>query len=303
MKLKLIAGLAVLALAMAPAKPIELQFHLKSGKVYSQVTEQKSTITQTIMGQAQKIETTANVATSLELKSSADDGDTYTIWYENMSMGMSGMGMSQTFSSDTSGMEMVNPMSKLLSGMTNEKFEAVLNRQGEVKTVNGLEEIITAQTGSIAGASGMSDQISESFGDGGLAKNIEMVTAFSPGKPVKIGDSWTKDQYTSTGLPLIAQNTYTLKSVDAGKAIIDVKSTMAVDPENKSMDLQGMKATYYLNGTRSGSMEIEVETGWVLSAKFTDDIAGSLTTAPSEQMPESMVIPIEMAATITITGK
>lgn len=304
MKTSLILGLSVLAFAFTPAsKKMELQFKLEKGKTYEQTISLTSTTTQTFQGTEQVVEQAVSAKTSMELKEAGEKTDTYTMWYNNINLGVSQAGNEQKFNSDTTQLTTVDPMSNLFSHLVNSKFEATFDRKGKVQSVSGLEEIITDATSGLGpqGAA-VAPQISASFGDNGLTKNIELITAIIPDEPVKEGSTWTNKQFTSSGLPLILNNTYTLKKVDNGIATIDVAGKLSVDPANSTADLQGMEATYFMDGTRTGTIQMEVATGWVKSAEFNDSIAGSVTLAGNEQMPDGATIPIEMTTKTTVSS-
>ncbi|MCA1761835.1 MAG: DUF6263 family protein [Cryomorphaceae bacterium] len=309
MKIKMILGLAILALAFTPAaKKASFQFKLEDGKVYSQSTEIKGVIKQTIQGQSQETKQTATVHMNMELHEDAESNSVYNVWYTTIGMSvetaMSGQNQSQAFGSDTTDMDQVDPTSLILSQMTDEKFKATIDRQGEVKNVEGLEEIIAnALPEDSVRATAMQSNISSSFGDGGFSKNIETVSAIIPEGKVKIGSSWTKESYTATGLPLLAKNTYTLKSMENNVATIEIDSELTVDPDNASTNLQGLDAVFYLEGTRTGTIKVDANTGWVIDANMTDDITGSLNISPNAQMPDGMNIPMEVKNNITITGE
>lgn len=309
MKMKMILGMAIVTLAFTPAaKKASFQFKLEDGKVYSQTTQINGVIKQTIQGMVQETSQNATLNLNMELLEDSEDNSVYNVWYKNIGMSiesaMSGQSMKKEFGSDTTGMEEVDPTSIILSKMTDQKFKATVSRMGEIENVEGLEEIITgALPEDSASAAGMRGNISSSFGDGGFAKNMETVTAIFPKGKVKIGSSWTKESYTSTGMPLIAKNTYTLKSIENNEATIEVNSDLTVDPENATTNLQGLDAVFFLEGTREGTIRLNTETGWVREANLTDDITGSINISPNAQLPDGMTIPMEVVNTITVTGE
>ena len=305
MKIKILLGLSILALAFAPmAKKIDLQFKLEKGKTYTQNIVMTTVTKQTIADTEQIINQSAGTVTKMELKETGTDANTYTMWYENISMGIDqGNGMQQKFNSDTSQLVSIDPMSKILSSLTGRKFEANIDLSGKIIEVKGLEEIITEATSSLGDQAGMiGEQMSAGFGDSGLAKNMEMLTAIMPGEPVKMGSTWTNTQFTASGLPLIVHNTFTLKSVDNGIAVIDLTANITVDPDEGSSELQGMKATYFMEGSRSGTIQMDVKTGFVNSAEIIDKIIGSISIEANAQMPEGMMIPIEMNSNTTVSS-
>lgn len=306
MKMKLLLGLSTLALAFSPmAKKVDLQFKLEKGKTYTQNTVMTTETKQTISGTEQIIKQNASAVTMMELKEPGSGVNTYTLWYENISMGIDqGSGVIQKFNSDTTKLNNVDPMSKIFSSLTGRKFEADIDFSGKITEVTGLEEIISAATASMGSQAGMiGEQISAGFGDSGLAKNMEMFTAIMPGEPVKVGSTWTNEQFTASGLPLILNNTFTLKSIADGKAIIDVKANITVDPDQSSTELQGMKATYFMEGSRTGSLTMEVNSGFVTSADINDEIIGSINIAGNAQIPDGMTIPIEMNSNTNVSSK
>ena len=303
--MKFLLGLSTLALAFAPmAKKIDLQFKLEKGKTYTQTTVMNTETKQSIQGMEQIIKQTANAETKMKLKSEGSGSNIYTLWYENISMSIDQGGMIQEFSSDTTALENVDAMSQIFASMTKKEFDADIDLKGTIKEVTGLEEIITDATAPMGEqASMINEQISSGFGDSGLAKNLEMFTAVMPNEAVKVGSTWTNEQFTASGLPLILRNTYTLKSLSDGIATIEVKSDISVDPANSSAEIQGMKASYFLEGNRTGTMQMEVKTGFVTSANIDDEIFGSINLESSPQMPDGMTIPIEMNSNTKLSSK
>jgi hypothetical protein len=303
MKSKIVLGLAVVALAFAPAKKAELIFKLEEGKTYNQIITEVATVKQTI--QEQETVTDQNTMSSLyiKFKETSSDLNSYTVWYDSLEVNFAMGGQEQSFSSDTSGMQTVDPLSKMLSGLTGEQFDVGINNSGSVKNVEGLDVIIKNLTEGLTGqAAMMAAQVSKSFGNEEFSRGFETGTAIAPASKVKPGDTWTEKQYLAGTLPLMAENTYTLESVSNGVASINLEATLSLDPENSTTTMQGMQASYYLDGARTGNYEVEMETGWVTNAEVTDEVVGSITFAPNEQMPEGMSIPLEKTSTTTIKG-
>jgi len=306
MKYKLlILGLVGGLFAFSPiAKKIEFKFKLNPGKTYKQETTMISNTTQTLQGTEMQSKNVVSSTTYMEMKDEGDTSSVYSVWYDEITMDIEGGGMNQTFSSDTSSLAMVDPMSSILAGLIERKFDATINTKGKVTYVENLEEIIDVAVGSEGGAQAdmVKEQISSSYGDGGFAKNMEMSTRIMPDKPVKPGDSWEIEQYTSTGLPLILTSTYTLKNVSDGIATIGVSGKLKIDPENAKTTIQGMNATYFMDGTREGEVKMEIESGWMESGTLTDNIVGSISLEASPQMPNGMTIPMEMINETTISN-
>jgi len=290
------------ALAMIVAKKVDLKLNLEEGKNYVQITQVESMTKQTVMGQTQEIKQTVSATTNMKVLEKGDGMATYEISYDKIGMSVDAMGQKQSFSSDTASMEMVDGMSKVFAGMTDKAFQADITDKGKVKEVKGLEEMVTEAIQGMAGGPAMEEQIMGSFGDDGLTKTLETTTDIFPEKAVKPGDEWTKTQYTATGLPLIATTTYTLEKIENGVAIINVSAKLETDSENATTQIQGLDATMYYEGTRTGTLNMEVESGWVTTGMLKDDIVGSISIAPGAQVPDGMTIPVEMKNTLTISN-
>lgn len=305
MQNKIILGAAVLAFAFAPAaKKLKLEFNLEEGKIYHQKIESSTSTTQTVQGidQVAKQEITSELA--IKVKDRGTGENTYTLNYENLAVVFEQGPSKQSFTSDTSSLESVDPMSRIFSAMTDEDFDAVINYKGEVQRFSGLQEVINNATAGL-GAEGqnLTAQLSESFGDAGMKQSIESLTAIIPAEPVKPGSTWNKKQTAGMSTPMILDNTYTLKDISDGVATIEVNGKASVAPDNAHIEVQGMAATIYLDGTHTGTIRMDVNTGWVESATLTDDVAGSITLDPNAEMPEGMTVPLQIKTVTNVSSR
>ncbi len=304
MRTTLLSGLVIITLGFTQPKKVEFKFQLEAGKTYSQTMTIVGQTKQTMMGQVREIDSKVTNTTNYKLKEKGDKSNVYTVWYSQIGIESSEMGSSQIINSDTSSLEVVDPFSATLSQVIDKEFDARISQKGEVMELMGLEEMIAEITGgSEENPNEMSAVLSSGFGDSGFSNNVEGITHIFPDTPVKVGDTWTREQNSNTGFPLVIKNTYTLKSVTGDQAVIDVKGPVSVNPEQERADMGGMEVLYFIEGERSGTLTVEIKTGWVVNATFTDDIGGSLTISPNPQVPDGMTIPLEMKNVTTIQGK
>ncbi len=280
-----------------------LKFELLPRKPYKQRTVITTITKQTVEGVKSENAQLASVTTTL-IPSGKRDGKgvpLYDLTYDEITMETRQGEHILIVHSDTNRLRKVDPTSVILSQIVKKPFQASIDSAGFIREVYKLEGIVKAATVSASGiAEVYAKQYSESFGDNGLAKNLEMVTQIWPDTVVNIGDSWTNTQYTPTGLPIILENQYTLTEIKDGIGILDVNSSVKTDYENNTMNLDGMNATYTLKGHRKGRMAFEVSTGWVIEAELNDEIEGRMEIAPSFQIPEGMTIPIELENSILV---
>ncbi|MEM9051036.1 MAG: DUF6263 family protein [Bacteroidota bacterium] len=299
---KAIIGVALMVPTVLSAQKVEIVLNLEEGKTYVQKTQMESNITQDMVGTKMEMKTSSD--SSINFKKTKENGETdsYEASYGDMTVSSSQMGQTMTMTSDTSSLETVDDLSRVFAMLANKSFEVVMNNQGVVQEVNGLEEMTAEAIKKAPPGPGMAQIIESSIGIDGFTKNLEMSTDIYPDKKVKVGDSWTKEQFVSAGLPIISKATYTLKSIDNGVAKIEVNGTFTTDPENSTSEIQGMQATNYFEGTRKGSISVDLASGWVNSGEMNDDIVGSMTFAPNAQMPDGMTIPVEVKNNIKISN-
>lgn len=298
--MKTLITLAVgLGLAFAPASKTELKFSLEKGKTYGVHNAVNSVTKQSMMGEEMVYTSSAGSTTYFKLNEDGDKDGLYELWYDDISLSFSGMGQETSFgSADTA-----NPMGAVLAKVVQKKFQARIGKDGSINEVLGLEEMIKAiSTDEEGNVDQTAEQISASFGEDGLARNLERGLNFFPEKALKKGDTWKKTQLSDSGMPLLIENTYTLLSTDATHAMIGVEAVIGVDPDNATGDLQGMEATYFLEGTRKGTLKVELKTGWVTEGNMEDDIAGSITIEPNASLPDGLTLPMEIKNEITLDG-
>lgn len=304
MRTLLLSCLLIFNFSFAPPKKVDFKFQLEADKTYSQSMTIIGKTKQTMMGQAREIDSKVTNTTNFKLKNTDEGSNVYTVWYSHIGIESAETGNAQTISSDTSSLEVVDPFSATLAQVVDKEFEARISEKGEVTELIGLEEMIADITGgSEEEPNEMSAVLSSGFGDSGFRNNVEGVTHIFPDKPVNVGDTWSRDQNSNTGFPLVIKNTYTLKSVNGDLAVIDVKGPVSVNPEQERAEMGGMEVLYFIEGERTGTLTVDIKTGWVVEATFTDDIGGSLTISPNPQVPEGMTIPLEMKNVTTISGK
>lgn len=300
---KILSVAAGAALAFAPATKVNLKFDLKEGKTYKQTVTVSNNTKQTAMGQEMEFSSATESVTYFKKAAAGNEENTYDLWYGDMTMEFTGMGSTNRISST----DTADGFGKFLGKLTEEKFSAVITADGNIKEVIGLEELVNKIASESEGDSSQTAQVmqqmSQSVGDVGLERNLEYSLSIFPKGKVKRGDSWTRKHYTSTGMPIIVENTYTLKEINGDRAVLELEGTFSTDEENAEGELQGMEATFFFDGTRKGTLTVETETGWVISGKFEDDIAGSVTVEPNAMVPEGTTVPMELITETVIIGE
>jgi hypothetical protein len=300
---KKIVTIAALAFAFAMPPKVTLEFKLNKGQVYSHVITAESTIKQTVMGQEMLMNTASRSTMSYSLKDGDGTPRRYEVWYQNIENSMGMMGMDQRFSSDTASLPMVDPMSSLMAQLVDKRFDVAIAPSGDVVSISGINEVLEAYKQSQGGLSDdVLQQVTGTFGESGMRSNLNGTVSIFPGRAVKTGESWVKESNGNSEMPTIVKTTYTLKSILGDNAELTVAGTITTDPANAQAKINGMDAVYFLEGKRSGTLTVEVATGWIRQGTLEDEISGSITISPDPAAPTSIIVPVEVKTTTRIKG-
>jgi hypothetical protein len=168
----------------------------------------------------------------------------------------------------------------LLLGLVERPFEARLHPSGEVSDVVGLEEIFDAAVDAMQVPDGaMKDQmlgpLRAQFGPAAILDALQSITVTYPDHPVAIDRSWSNQNKLQMGFDITVYNTWTLKEVRDGVAVIDARSKVWTDPTD-SIAAGPMKLAYDLTGGQEGEQEVDLETGWVIRGELRQALRGTV---------------------------
>jgi len=294
------------------AEKIDLKLRLKPGQKYGVrvITDQK--ISQTMQEQEQKIDYLTDMGMGFEvLAVDADGTASVKITYQTIRAKMSGtMGMIEYDSTETDAAVGEDDTEKqmigqMFEGMVGLSFVMKVNTQGKVVEVKGFKEMMQQMAEKIGADDPAENEEIKEFLKNFLSEDkvkmmgSNMSLAF-PSQPVGIGDSWTDKETMSVGFPIEIDNTYTLKESKNGVAIVDISSMMDLGENGASIEIGPMKMNMEMTGSVQGTSEINEASGWMIRSKMKMQLAGQMSIAPNEQMPEGMTVPMSIESVITI---
>lgn len=251
---------------------VELKFNLPEGSKYLYSTD----IKQQTSTMGQSMTNNMLMEFTYDVKAAENNNKQLAVTYTRMKMDMNGMG--QTMSYDSNDSAKANPNMKALNNMIGKSFTTTVAPNGSIVKVEGIEGLAPA------GTPGMDAE----------AMKQMMQTSFNifPDKPVKVGESWTKTSDMNMQMMKMKMDTkYTLKKVDGDKATIEMDGKIST---GAGTEVQGMKLD--LNGTQTGTMEVEIATGQAVSGDIKQIIKGKMQAGGQE-------IPMDVTSEIKITGK
>jgi len=203
----------------------------------------------------------------------------------NMSNAVDGMPMGPAITFNSSTDEVIeNPGFMLLKGLIDYPSTIVVNPNGKILSIEGLEEKIDSlfSENTIPGAQQFMEQMKHSFNEEAMKVQLKELMDLST-LDKKIGDSWEEIVDISI-IPTILtklHKTYTLKDRKAGNAVVEVKGTVKVDPTG-TVTMGGTKFQYDIEGKLGGEIIVEEKNGWTISSKIEQITSGKMTgTGPS----------------------
>jgi hypothetical protein len=274
-----------------------IRMNLEEGQNYPLAMNMKITVNQEA-GPLQG-DISMDIASAFDYKVEDVHDTTYDIslTYNDMDMSMKMMGQTMSFSSKnkTSG----DMVSQLLQVMTENDMNMVMSHRGavlEVKNMDGYFDKIMAALGdgvSPDQKQQIMSQVEQSFGEKGLRGSMETFMQVYPDHRVNVGDSWTTSSTLSASTEMDMTSTYTLEQVTEKFYVLKMKADLSA---NQIDEFSGAKIQ--MNGTMTGTMNVDRKTGWISNGELIQDISGKTIMPANEMTPEATVIPMKITGEI-----
>jgi len=270
--------------------PITLKINFKPGEKYLYTTQvnQKINSMNTTMDQSMTME--------MIYAYEGEEGENkkLKITYDHITMGLTTpMGPVQY---DSKAPEKSPADMAFMNSLIGKSFGIKVAPNGDIAAVEGLGELIKSLSG--ATDDNTRSAMEGQFSDTAIRMMMQNSFDLYPGKPVKVGESWGKKSVMSMGfqgLNVNMENTYTLKSINSGKATVAVASAMNL-PATDMSAAAGVPMQIQMNGKQEGTMELDIATGQILSGKTTQNIEGRISGG-------GQTIPMNINGDVVISSK
>jgi len=297
---------AIVSDVYSAGQKFDLKLKLKKGQKFGlkMVTNQK--MSQTMMGQEQKMNQMMAMGMGFDVLDVDDNGNmSIKATYLTIHMKMEGpMGVMEYDSTKPPQPGAENQMSAMQAAMLGQSFVMKFSPKGEILEIKGMDEMIAKMIDKMAVDEAKKQQTKEmmkNFINEDKMKEMSgaMVAALPP-KPVGIGDSWTNKISVAVGFPMEIDTTNTLTDHKDGIVTIETNAKIETGDEAKPTEMGPMKMTMKMKGTQKGTIQIDSATGWIVRSKADANFAGEFKTEPNEQMPQPMTIPIAIESVTTV---
>jgi hypothetical protein len=301
-----LAALCCIARGARGAEAIDLRLRPVKGQVqriHATVTQK---LAQTINGTDQSSTQTIGLGYTFTTENVAADGTaTIKVSYDAVSYKQAGQLGSVEYDSANPPAQ-VPQSARSFAALAGQSFTMQITPTGRVTQIEGLDQMVDSilQKREIPEGPNKAMQekaIRHQFSEEALKENMESMLAIYPERPVKPGEQWTRKASISKGLPMVMDNTFTLKEVGGDVATLDVKSKLTSNSEATPIDSGPRKLTYSLSGEQTGTMKVDRATGWMKSAEMQQKVSGEMTTdAGGGRVAKS---PITIDTTVKLESK
>jgi len=291
-----------------------LKMNLEKNKIYRFKSTSEQTITQTINGNQQNIDSKTSSTASIKMVDATADFIVAEVRFDTIIYNTNSMGKTSIISSvsegDIKSSETADVMSYIMNKLSKNAIYIKMDFAGKIlEIVNSkmLSDVIMKDTSAITLTgmigSGVKTQIKNTISDKTLKTMVEAFTNYLPGKQVSTGDNWNVTvQVNSGGMLLDIITGYHLDGINGNNANITAESNIKAAANAEPMLAGGAKITYDdLKGLSKSNMVIDINTGLLIEDKAKTHIAGNLAisgpgfsmTMPMDINGDSKVIAIQ----------
>ena len=168
-----------------------------------------------------------------------------------------------------------------------------LTKQGKVTSVKGLDKL----TGNLNAINNeqFKQMLGQQFSEKTIQMLIEQSSAYFPGKPVAVGDSWeVVTNISNQDIDIISKMNLNLKQVTNNIATLEITGTLATPEGGVVTNVQGMDAKVSVDGKQTGNIQLDLKTGWIVRSEITQNFKQNM-----EIMGQPMQQDIASKTTIT----
>ena len=275
--------------------------NLEKNKLYRLKSVSEQTITQTVNGNNQTVETKVDYTLSLKMLDVTPEFMVTEVHFDTLITNTNTMGKAILISSavegDIKSSETGDIMSCIMNRLSRNALYVKIDFTGKpVEIVNAkmLSDMVLRDTASITLAEPLAKaiktQIAGTVSDNNLKTMIGGFTWHLPGKEVSVDDEWViNEQVNSGGMLLAITTTYHLDGINGNNANITVESEIKAVENAAPIQSGGATVTYdNLTGMSKSNLVVDTRTGLVIEDKAKTHISGNLgISGPgfSMQMP------------------
>jgi len=267
-----------------------LKYNLETGKTYKQSMVTVMNMKMNVMGQDMNMD--MNMEMGFQYNVIGQNNDVFDIQttFQKIKMKMSSP-MPFTIDTDSTENSTNKNLGDVFKSLIGVPIDIQLTQAGKVVSVQGADKL--AEKFDAITNEQYKQMFGAQFSEKALQTTFERMSPYFPEKPVAIGDSWDiTANINSNGVDIISKMKLTLTQVKDNIATMDCSGTLSTPEGGAVFQVQGMDATASITGDQTGTIQIDMKTGWIvrseLSQKFVQNI--EVGGQPMQQNIESKTV-------------
>jgi hypothetical protein len=285
-----------------------LKLNLAIGKKYLVKSASEQTVNTSFNGMQQSTQVKSSMVLSMVAKETTAAGiqtevrlDTITT---STNMGMMKLNINSGKGGNIASSDISEAMSGVMARLSNCKLIVKLSPEGKVLEIYNVQSVTDSVCKGLDTLKGQMSQMilmqsKMMVNETSIKGMIESVTAYLPGKQVKVGEKWSASYIlSSSGIGMLISTDYKLKSIADKKA--ELVGNATIEPSStEPVSMNGAKINYDVRGLSKSNLKVDIESGWILNGSVQSHSQGNMNVSMSGN---NMQVPVEIDNTTTITA-
>jgi hypothetical protein len=260
-----------------------IKMRLNNGDSFNHDIKMNMQMNTAAMGQSIDMKMTMDAGIGFNVLNGSGENKELTMTYKKMQMGMNMGQMQQAANINTD--SIMNEQTKKMVGKS---VGITLSPKNEIINVKGFDSVANASEDPA-----VQEMMKKMFSKEELNSMMGMMFSMYPGKPVKVGDTWSNTASMNiANIDMKVKMNYKLIGVKNGLADIDVDGV--IDGKG-NMNQSGIKLEMAMSGTQKGTLTIKMDDGYLKNGAYKMDVKADM-----EMMGQK--IPMTMKADYTLSG-
>jgi hypothetical protein len=287
----------MLSAIFAPAQEyMDLHYQFTKGDQFQLIQHSSQETYLTLNGEKDRTSNETNATLSLTITGIQAGNATIEASYKQINLQSSSHDQQVSVNTQSDADDIFN---RLFKGLIGKKFTIVLQKNGTIKKVNGLDEIIDQMVANVKGVksdekTALRNLLESQFGPEALRSSLVIALPYYPPQKVHTGDSWMNQLYTEGFYHARIDNYWKL---DYGnKFVIKLSNQGKFNTDaTQEVDLGGGQKGYIdLNGKIEGKYVVDPETHWPTSCILHTELAGNYIYKSSKKRKRDVEVPVRV---------
>lgn len=289
----------VIICATLPAISSNFNLNLKKGDHFITTMSSTQAVIRDVGGQQTQVDTSIEMTLSFDVTGSDETSYMVTMRYTHIIISSRGAGWEYSYDSDPAadtGNSISKEMSVFYRNLVGQPIFLILDRKtGTIRTMSGWDTLNTLivdklTQGTKENRKKLADMLVSSIKNGMVSGGPNSLFPPLTGKEIRKGNHWV----IQSNLPILSgltlRTTYSVRDILSDSVKLSISSFLSTASTTTPIQTGATKVQYKLNGTQTGMLTIDEETGWITEAHLDQELQGTLTL-----IDMGIIIPIKLS--------